>query len=476
MNGQQSPVAPESSRSEAVAESLSEPEPNTVEDGNRLWRNIQAQTGFNSYGEYVQAYKEREDRSDLEVLKRWIGLATKSHAYNICSIIDVLAHEDSLPQLSIRYHSEPGYELLAALRQPPKHVCIQVLIWSIPILEISSMVLDMVGLGLRIDPQFVLALIKTLRCNQQAGDSVEIDSFHEAIDNRPLRRNHVVIDHAVATFVGQYPFDMPAAAPIILIAGDISLQDKSDLVLLSQLRDGISDVDFRRAVEQKWDFINVASQSVNESPPFTNPSPRGNSPSVHLTLPWVAEGKWGALYKESFNAFAGYNPKFTSCTAAIIAGVLMPMLEMNCFKIKAQSIRLRQRFLALQGRMDKENPNHQLVNYASSELHRARFLLRRSVESSDDDMSHFERYISAEDANYLPESSAYLKIKQESDWIHNEARRLDIEVRDYLQLVVGNLSLEESRKSIEVSNQQILEGKRGLWPYDEDRQTFADQV
>ena len=77
-------------------------------------------------------------------------------------------------------------------------------------------------------------------------------------------------------------------------------------------------------------------------------------------------------------------------------------------------------------------------------------------------MYHFERYISAEDANYLPKSPAYLQIKQERDQIHDEARRLDTEVRDYLQLVVGNLSLEESRKSIELSNQQILEGKRGL--------------
>ena len=77
-------------------------------------------------------------------------------------------------------------------------------------------------------------------------------------------------------------------------------------------------------------------------------------------------------------------------------------------------------------------------------------------------MSHFERFISLEAANYLPESSAYLKIKRETSQIHNEARHLDTEVRDYLQLIVGSLSLEESRKSIELSNHQLQEGKRGL--------------
>ena len=109
----------------------------------------------------------------------------------------------------------------------------------------------------------------------------------------------------------------------------------------------------------------------------------------------------------------------------------------------------------------RKNIDHQLVNRTSSKLHHERFWLRRSVENSEDDMNHFEKYISAEDANYLPDSSVYLGIKQETDQIHNEARRLDTEVRDYLQLVVGNLSLEESRKSIELSNHQIQEGKRG---------------
>lgn len=140
----------------------------------------------------------------------------------------------------------------------------------------------------------------------------------------------------------------------------------------------------------------------------------------------------------------------------------MPLLRWSCLKIRTQFLHLRQTFLELQGAMNTDNIDHQVVNPTSAKLHRERFWLRRSVEDSDDGLTHFESYISAEDANYLPGSAVYLNTKQEMDQINKEARRLDAEVRDYLQLVVGNLALEESRKSIELSNHQILEGKRGL--------------
>ena len=147
----------------------------------------------------------------------------------------------------------------------------------------------------------------------------------------------------------------------------------------------------------------------------------------------------------------------------------MSLLRMDCLKVRTQFLRLRRTFLVFQAIMNSDNVEDQPVKNISSKLHQERFWLRRSVEDSNDGMNHFERYISAKDANYIPESSAYLEIKQETGQIHDEARRLDAEVRDYLQLVVGNLSLEESRKSIELSNNQItlsnnqiIEAKRGL--------------
>ena len=432
MDGQQLPVAPESSKSEAVEESPSEAKPYTDEDGEQIWKNIQAQTGFESYKGYLASYMGREHRTgfraDLKLLWRLFEDATRKYTLNSCTIFDVSAHEDSPPILSKRCHSNSGLELLAALCQPCERVRAQVVVWDIGG-AISRELSGTLGLGLRIDPQFFLALIDTFGLESQ----LRVD---DVVETRPPRPSHVVIHRAFATVVRQCPFDKPVAAPIILIACDMGSEGQ-----LSGLRC-------------------VADQRTNNPPPFTIPS----HPLEHNEIPFRDRGvrAWLPIYQETFAALAGSNLDIANSTAVIIAGVVMPLLQVNGFKIRAQFFRLRQSFLSLQAAMDRDSGDHQAVDHISSKLHRERFWLRRSVEDSDDDMSHFEKYISVEDPNYLPESSAYLKIKQETSQIHNEARRLDTEVRDYLQLVVGNLALEESRKSIELSNQQILEGKRGL--------------
>ena len=121
------PVAPENSESEAVEESSTEAGSSTVVDGKQLWKDIQAQTGFDSYEDYIAAYMKR-DRSDLGLLWSWMIFASDLDNYDRCYIVDVSAHEDWPPKLSTRYHGTSGLELLAALRQPPKHVCVQIVL------------------------------------------------------------------------------------------------------------------------------------------------------------------------------------------------------------------------------------------------------------------------------------------------------------------------------------------------------------
>ena len=424
MSGQQSPATSGSSGSEAVEESSSEAKPYTDEDGEQLWKDIQAQTGFNFYQDYVKAYKDKDAREDLGVLWRWIIDRDSNDSEDWCSIVDVIAHEDSPHKLSTRYQGTSGYVLLAALRQPRKHVCVQVVIWRVKT-QMSCSLTNILGLGLKIDPQFFLAVL------EMHSQLPELARFDTAVDTRPLRSSHVVIDRVVATWVGHYPIDKPAAPPIILIAGDLNFTEG---------------------------FKCVASQNISSPLPFTLPKASNQEDSGPI---YWSHWRWLEIYKKTFSGLAENSLGMTRCTAAIIAGVLMPLLHMNCLQIRMQFLRLRRTFLELQTLMDTDNINQQLVNHTLSKLHHQRYWLRRSVEDSDDGMNHFERYISAEDANYLSGSSAHIRTKQERDQVHDEARRLDTEVRDYLQLVVGDLSLEESRKSIELSNHQIQEGKRG---------------
>ncbi len=61
---------------------------------------------------------------------------------------------------------------------------------------------------------------------------------------------------------------------------------------------------------------------------------------------------------------------------------------------------------------------------------------------------------------YIAKESLYTPIKDESISVMRASCRLEAELRDYLQLQGSKLALEESQKSIEVSNRQITEGKR----------------
>ena len=156
-----------------------------------------------------------------------------------------------------------------------------------------------------------------------------------------------MIHRAFATVVRQCPFDKPVAAPIILIACDMSSEGQ-----LSGLRC-------------------VADQRTNNPPPFTVPS----HPLEHNEIPFVNKvvRDWLHIYQETFAALAGSNPDFASSTAAIIASVLMPLLQMDGFKIRTQFCGLLRSFLALQAAMDRESGDHQAVNQISSKLHRERF-------------------------------------------------------------------------------------------------------
>ena len=300
MSYPRSPVAPESSRSEANEESSSEAKKDNDEDGTHLWKDIKAQTGFDSYQDYVEAYMLREHRSDLQLLWRSMTDINTRSADNICSIVDVLAPEDSPPTLSKRCVNMSAFELLTTLRQPSKHVRVQVVLWQMRHYTPNHQLMDILGLGLRIDPQIFLALMGTLKGLKQS------DTFDDAVETRLFRPSHVVIDRAVATFVRHYPFDEPAAPPIVLIVGEIY-----DRFII-----GSGDGEH---------FKCVTDQRINRSSPFVYPSQGVELPPAigHLER---CQQKWLQIYEKIFRALAVDSPGITNCTAAIIASVLMPLL------------------------------------------------------------------------------------------------------------------------------------------------------
>ena len=144
----------------------------------------------------------------------------------------------------------------------------------------------------------------------------------------------------------------------------------------------------------------------------------------------------------------------SSGSGTLLLELVLPLLALDSFRERVQYLRACRMFLELQ----------QEIQYAkdqtTSQLHLERSKLRGMVEDSENSLNDVERYAPSPDIHCSLPGLAYPQIKEDANRIYAEARRLESEVRDYMQLEVGKLSLEESRKSIELSNHQILEGNR----------------
>lgn len=98
---------------------------------------------------------------------------------------------------------------------------------------------------------------------------------------------------------------------------------------------------------------------------------------------------------------------------------------------------------------------------SKDDLDRQRLELRRALEVSEDLLGQFSRYLGSEAHSDLSKYASYGGIVADLRTLIADARRLDAEVRDYKQVQVGDLALEESRKAIDLSNAQIREAKSG---------------
>ncbi|KAL9595948.1 MAG: hypothetical protein Q9219_006139 [cf. Caloplaca sp. 3 TL-2023] len=90
-----------------------------------------------------------------------------------------------------------------------------------------------------------------------------------------------------------------------------------------------------------------------------------------------------------------------------------------------------------------------------------RFGLRRQMSVLEQAMGDFKAFARSHvAARGLLQSPVFQSFKKDVACYMQDAKGLEAEIRDWLQIRVGMLSLEESKKSIELSNLQIGESKR----------------
>lgn len=413
----------------------------------QCWKDLKAKTRFTSYNDHVKAYKHRDRlwfwnslydlEKDLdESVKRYFSQRPDpSLCPSNCFMIDLFKSTDLAVNLRQRWVGSSGTEILEALQNPPRDACVQVFIWHIMRdIGISPPLVDAFGLGLGISPQFFKALYLLLK-----GKPLEQDLTKHEIELRPLRSDFVVIGNAVIT-ISRYQPSETNSVPVVLIAGN-----------------WIPD-------ERRWSVSDCVDQDLRETPALQPPVGENlHRGMLSLALQAhiagrisqrvyddIKDGCWGYSYFELLKVLLKRDDIRGKSGDTLSFVVLLPLMQLDVLWIR-RSCRLLRLILPNAG-------SERGVDIAR--IHADRRSLRRSVENVEDSLDHLTMHSTWPNLKAWLREPVYQDVEQQMRQCFRQARRLEAEARDYLQLEAGLLALRESQTSIELSNQQIQEGKR----------------
>ena len=312
--------------------------------------------------------------------------------------------------------------MLETIRHPPQNVCLRVVLWWLTWNTLTgdenSDLLDVCGLGLKIDHRFFEAIV-------DRGDQKSVEELigrkmvHSALPTSPFQPTYTVVGTQIATVARQYLSHQADPPPVLLIVG---------------------------WDDNKWDYETlepgdvVDAKFIRSSTELRLASSRGSSPrsgTYHKILDQLLEHPNGE----------------GSTDKHLLTLSIFPMMHLDTLRIQAETRSIRRITVYQQGRRTEG---------LAIVLQDERFALRRHIEDSESSHKNVARFAKSQDCGGLLTSREYLRFEELWGDAISEARLLESEVRDILQLQTGQSSLQESKKSIELSNYQIEESRRAV--------------
>lgn len=389
----------------------------------RLWADLKAETGYASYLAYLKAYeKNRPWLKDLKDDLHAISQYQFRPEYATCAILDVFDGDDCRALLRLSCCTSSSSLILAALRQPPAAVTARVVFWEAS--KVANQMLDALGLGLKIQPRYFQTVIA--RCGSRETLENVSSKFRK---ERKSAADIVIIGQYVVTIVRHYLPENLVAPPVIVITGH-----HMDL----------------------WDDV----PDVDEVLPFKNPPPQN--------LPNVTNGilKWISDYAHILEAGIPKGKESTRSDTGLLVQSLSSLLYLHMFETRATCDFAREGYLNCIAERSSllefcTGLWHERGKTSREELYEVHSLLRRMIEQAEDGFDQLRRFMHSQQIEPIEQVDLPGTIEADLKRTLLEPRRLEIEIRHYLQLQAGQLAVQESRKSIELSNIQIEEGRRG---------------
>ncbi len=399
--------------------------------------------------DYVRAYEDKDRQSlgklrlDLEQnLDERIQRRLPFLYQTDCLMLELYKDSNFVLKQRRRRFSVLGTEILEALQDPPRDICVQVFVWQIEKTDdIRPPLVDAFGLGLGINPQFFKALHLLLKRQRTKRQRINELSMRNETELRPLRSDFVVIGNAVITISRHRP-GRKDSVPVVLIAGNLTPDNRNRSVL--------------DCVDQEFRESPALPLSANEVLESGNPGskiPATVSGKVEYSINhfFAQSDNWICSYLEILGALLRSNGIQGKSDITLSFVAMLPVLQLDGLWMRKLCRRLRLKLPNLGSDGD--------VDIARVREHRRS--LRRLVEDVEDSLDHLKTHVTWEGIKKCLKEPIYKDIEQQVRQCCLQARRLEAEARDSLQVEAGLLALRESRKSIELSNYQIQEGKRG---------------
>lgn len=318
--------------------------------------------------------------------------------------------------------------------------------------------IDVLGVSLKLESFFFDYLTRAFWKEEDASWRVLHPGSNTGIDDARLRSTALLkvdsLHSAVA--IDKQPLDQAGATPVLLVAGSFELA----------LRGLHRSFDRRSAL---YDMIRDSRSTEHSSAP--------GIPRASCRLPDFAK-----LCVRLFSKFLRTHQKFVNGADDLLLGCLLSLLETDIIQMKGHLCTFRRLLKDLRPRPEEaedlyfdewkdrfsgEESRRYLAildREASENLYGYRLLLRGFIEDFEGQAEPIRKFVASQIGENTTQSQLYRQVKEERDSVIQAGRLLEAEIRDHLQLQASKLALLESRKSIELSDHQILENKRSTLP------------
>ena len=411
----------------------------------RLWADLKAETDCDFYVDYLEAYESDYPHATLVrdcLLHVWRHQVLHAKA-DTCAIFELHDGGSSCPSLDLQCSSPSAATMLSALRHPSSTAKVRILLWEASLLDVGK--LSALGLGLKFHPEVFRVLLARLAGMGNLRRLLLHDTFPwkeliAGFDERRIAPEIVLLgQYLVTTASGYLPANMDAP-PVLVI------------FLLDDPPDNPSD-----------------NPSNNPPDKISRLKPKKKAENPRKILPlWMQD--YVRLLEFDLHKRRGQS----SSVEDLAVRSLIPLLQLYVFRFCEECDFIRTEYLDLTLPQRKFRYESAILNRSPRRkgtgktkglgaLFELRYELRRMVGKSEDlNYSHQLRTFTR---TQMPcdthQDEIFKEIEDQLQQAHLEAYRLETEIRDYLQLQTGELALQESRKSIELSSSQIEEAKRG---------------